>query len=477
MTRLTGNLNIYNNPSWPPRNNSLILIQKKQGEFIYIGKVIAILTDSDTCVVSLLNDKHYKSDMISGLTSGVTFGSVGNMVVAKNDMWNYVNVDKMKKILKMTSGSVKNIEDVISKKFMKKYEDDDITPPEANKCVFDDDVPDDDLYLKKEDKEISNLFTDSKANVKISTTGKDESIDAADKTYLLNKLKEKESIKPTDTLYASSEIGSKTLLSDDDINGDGHKIISLLTDRFKNKVVGAENNKRYPFKSLRFAIYGGYVHVARSDVELEDKITTTNVPGLETFGFQYDKPIQYDVLKYALFNTTTTDKTRDSENIKKEITKIFAQEYQICLQPKPNYQYWTIKRLIMAWFADDRLNNNIRKFKILINQYRANPKKRYNKMFGLLPSIVVYPKYGSTSTKTVLEQLSKTYAFYPTLRWDCSYPTYFTKFTDLIWFTNGNIDLKMYYRRIERESEKIKNKSFTKSFESVVNADKIVNDI
>jgi hypothetical protein len=58
------------------------------------------------------------------------------------------------------------------------------------------------------------------------------------------------------------------------------------------------------------------------------------------------------------------------------------QEYLIALQPEPKYQIWVVKRLIMAWYADVDLQNNIRKIKILINQWRARSDQEFNKKNG-----------------------------------------------------------------------------------------------
>jgi hypothetical protein len=104
----------------------------------------------------------------------------------------------------------------------------------------------------------------------------------------------------------------------------------------------------------------------------------------------------------------------------------------------------------MCWYADEELQNNIRKIKVLINQWRAKNNKAYNQKNGTLPSIVVYPRYGKKSAKLVISKLSQYFLLYNSIGWECSKPIYFVKINNLMWYTNGSIDLKMYFKKSKK---------------------------
>lgn len=99
------------------------------------------------------------------------------------------------------------------------------------------------------------------------------------------------------------------------------------------------------------------------------------------------------------------------------------------------------------WFADEILEKNIRKIKILINQWRIRGDKNFNIENGILPSIVIYPRYGKKSAKVVLEKISHYFLLYQNIAYE-SDPTYFIKVNNLVYYTNGNIDLKLYFKKV-----------------------------
>jgi hypothetical protein len=146
--------------------------------------------------------------------------------------------------------------------------------------------------------------------------------------------------------------------------------------------------------------------------------------------------------------------------------RIFSQEYLVSLQPEPQYQMWTLKRLLKMWYADDILEKNIRKIKILINQWRARGDKNFNVVNGVLPSIVIYPRYGKKSAKIVLEKVAHYFLLYQNISWQQSQPSYFIKVNNLVWYTNGNLDLKLYFKKVLKD---FKGTSVNSSFDSYMN--------
>ena len=111
----------------------------------------------------------------------------------------------------------------------------------------------------------------------------------------------------------------------------------------------------------------------------------------------------------------------------------------------------------MLWYGDKQIEKNIRKIKILINQYRADPTIDYNKTNGILPSIVIFLKYGTENARLMLSKLEYYFAPYidengPNKKidvyWRESEPTYFQKKNNLIYHTNGASDLDMHINRL-----------------------------
>ena len=72
-----------------------------------------------------------------------------------------------------------------------------------------------------------------------------------------------------------------------------------------------------------------------------------------------------------------------------EVEKILSQEYLLCMHPEPKYLMFALKRLIIAWYSDNLLTENIRKIKVLINQWRAKPDESFNNRYGIMPMIVI----------------------------------------------------------------------------------------
>lgn len=132
-----------------------------------------------------------------------------------------------------------------------------------------------------------------------------------------------------------------------------------------------------------------------------------------------------------------------------EAELILSQEYIIALTPEPRYQLWCVVRLIKLWFGDIDLQNNIRKIKLIVNQWRTRADQRYNKQNGIRFSIGIYPRYGKKSASIVLKKVMYYFSLYfQAVGWKNNPPSYFKIMNDLVSYTNGSQSLKLYYRRI-----------------------------
>lgn len=58
----------------------------------------------------------------------------------------------------------------------------------------------------------------------------------------------------------------------------------------------------------------------------------------------------------------------------------------------------------------------------------------------------MYPKYGKESAQIVVKKLNQYFGLYNQIAWTSTKPSYFIRNTDLIYYTNGSIDLKLYYK-------------------------------
>ena len=112
----------------------------------------------------------------------------------------------------------------------------------------------------------------------------------------------------------------------------------------------------------------------------------------------------------------------------------------------------------MIWYSDPELFNIIRKIKLLINHYRADAKKDYNDINGILPMIVIYPRYGIDNARILLSKLEYYFSLYMEDNYNKNYPnifmmnskpTYFLKKNNLLYYTNGSINLNMFIRELE----------------------------
>lgn len=212
------------------------------------------------------------------------------------------------------------------------------------------------------------------------------------------------------------------------------------------------------FGYLKFKISGGYIIIENENYDIENTtrtITKELIPNLKIFASQYGNPINYKILSSVILENKTPLQLQSSRDTVLEALNILAQDYYICLQPRPEYLLWTLTRLILCWYSDPELNDNIFKIKVLINLYRARGIKEFNQDTGVQPVILIIPKYGRQRALKILSQLSYYFFPYKNVGWKDSNPSYFNKSDDLIHYTNGSIDLKKYIQYLIKSKNKI----------------------
>ena len=212
------------------------------------------------------------------------------------------------------------------------------------------------------------------------------------------------------------------------------------------------------FDFLTFSIVGGNIEITNNTLGNDFKIITPElVPGLKYLTYQYSKPINYEILStIVLKNKTPDDIIINSDEIN-EALKIMSQEYIVCLQPKVEALLWVICRLIISWYADPTLFSNIGKIKILINLFRARGLKEFNKDQGTIPIIQIFPNYGKKNATRVMSHLSYFFFPYKKIGWETSKPSFFDRIDNLMYYTNGSLELKKYVQYLLRTRSEFNN--------------------
>lgn len=441
--------------NWPPKLNTIVQVNCKKTGTVFIGKVIMMLEKG--AILKLINNKTHV-DIILKDKYGIT--DKGLFLLEQSYNWSYYFG---------TDSEIENKVNIAFEKFRKGGCTEKCTPTKhVNTCTapkkldskcLSKDVYDDTVLMKevsKENTDLEYLFTDEKLEDDKFTCKKKETV-----SYDVNKIKENlksERIDQEDIGIATSKKLSydSIITSRGDEHSEARRImewLNLKLDQFNIKVYMKTHN--------------GYIHIIRENCDYTSVVTKSLIPDLRFFEWQYDRPIDYNTLKNVLFRNSYQKKIkRDMEQLQ-EAKKILSLEYLIAFQPEPQYQLWCMLRLILCWLSDDILLQNIRKMKILINQYRSRPDQAYNKEFGVLPSIIVYPKYGGSSAKKVMATLIEKFAFYKRIGWDSSNPTYFIQVDKLIYYTNGLNDLKLYFRNVLNESGNSKNEVFDDTYTKI----------
>lgn len=470
--KIQGSLHKSENPKWPPTLGSLVLVDHPNyRNNLFVGTVHQYLPNVSGAIIVLLNNKHHNEISLEQQNILPVGSSTGMLMLLPNvHGWKYADIKKFNKIFgkcftKMTSPTVQ-AELTINPT----YEDPVIS--KEGKCGGDDGVKDTSLLNEKGELQMEDLFREKEINQQLySSTEKFSAPEKKIKEWLLAKIENNETISQEESkIIVNKNIAVRNVIDakDDEVN-EGKKIMAWI----KQNMLSDTQFKI--FDGLKMGIFGGYVHFSRRGIKVDDVINEEDVPDLKYFKWQYNIPIDYDTLKYILFQSDFQQKIKRDVEEQREAERIFSQEYLIALQPEPQYQMWVVKRLIMCWFADEELQVHIRKIKVIINQYRSRSDVEFNQKYGVLPSIVVYPRYGTVSARKVLSKILHYFALYQNISWGCSQPSYFIKVNDLVWYTNGSIDLKLYFTKaIGSFDGKTSNKSFNKYFSEILGSEKLL---
>ena len=212
------------------------------------------------------------------------------------------------------------------------------------------------------------------------------------------------------------------------------------------------------FDFLDFKIVGGYIEISNINLTNDFRVITPElVPNLIELSFQYLKSIDYNILTSIVLENKTSNDVEINKTMVDEALKILAQEYLICFQPKVEVLLWTICRIILSWFSDPGLYDNICKIKILVNLFRARGTKEFNRDNGILPIIMIVPKYGKKIATKVLSHLSYFFFPYKKLGLETSKPSWFDSIDHLMYYTNGSLELKKYIKFLFNAHNKFTN--------------------
>ena len=487
-----------NKRSWPPELNKYIIVHTQSPDKqIYIGLSKKILDNNEGALIHLVKKSEYLNkkviDYIDSKDDPNNF-----MLVYEADTWDYINQTQIIEILSGNNSSyivdagmgpekkhelmydnIHSSNVTINNKYYPLSVDDPKINVPLNEIINSQDM-DDFEFVRKD---LENLpLADTTINdnpINIDIKFQKELLNILE-DYAITDPNKPSDIppstnpnKPIDIPITDSRMISQFINNEDTLKLESEKIIRYFKENaFHLSGANQENNEDKFYKMLYFIYYNGYVHIFRKDVPLKEIIThqllkdTSDNPKLKILGLaEYDIPIRHNVLKYILFQNEIQKNMNVDQQLLIEAELVLSQEYIIALTPEPRYQIWCIIRLIKLWYADTELQNNIRKIKLLVNQYRARVDKKYNIHNGIRFSIGVYPRYGKASATIVLKKIMYYFSLYfQAVGWNGNPPSYFKVVNNLVSYTNCDQTLKLYYRRIAKangESNNVFSKNYT----------------
>ncbi|ATZ80713.1 hypothetical protein BMW23_0667 [Bodo saltans virus] len=479
----------YNRP-FPPTINSLILINHPQhDDNLFLGFVYKYLWDEEACLIILLNNlEHHEPKLVEHKLVDNEQSAKGVFILLKSYAWKYVNISKLAKELNKGEDDINNF--IIKRKTQFEMQtvlhDYPITRLDLmsygiykNKekldkkdCDMDDGIKDESLLTTNGELQLDHLFRERDLHM-YDPNEEFAPVDEDIKMHLKKKLRLAERVNDNEMkIIVNKNIAVRNIIEsiDDEIN-EGNKIIAWVKQNMSNVVTDGIKI----FGDLKFAIHNGYVHIGRKGINVSDKITHDLVGKLSYLQWQYNIPIDYDTLKYMLFQNDYQKKLLHDKTQRIEVEKILSQEYLLIMQPQPKFLMYTLKRLLMVWYCDDLLTKHIRKIKILINQWRAKSDERFNQQYGVMPMVVIYPRYGKDSARICMTKIADYFLLYNNIAWDCSEPSYAIKVNDLLYYTNGHLDLKLYFRRVVKDySGTVKNNSFDDEMKKMIGSENLL---
>lgn len=434
---------------WPPKIDKYITIQQPTTNETYVGIVREYIWNKTACVIQLNDNYNYTE---TTLKDEKRYNNGKNHIILLPIYnWQYVN----------------NNHPTI------KYEKNPIIQQHNKHKKEENEIITNEMKLETNNPYYKPLLSSNGMNFSILTFeqeieneyGKRIELARELQQVIQTKLERFEKIKETDIRNIVNEsiaINNLIIGSDDEIN-EGNKIIKQI-----NKF------SRGLFEDIEMLIHEGYVIIMRRGTNIANNVITKElVSNLKHLSWQYGKQINHDILKYIIFQNEY-QKQINKEQLE-EAENILKTEYVIGLQCKSKYLLWCLKRLVMIWYSETELGNIILKIKVLINQYRANKQNTYNIKNGILPMILIYPRYGEENIKKLLSKLeyyfslyvndqhSETMVYIPN-----STPSYFLKQNNMIYYTNGSIDLKMYIHETKKDNTEISGDNIIKQLSTKI---------
>jgi len=481
---------------WPPLEWKPVKI-KYDGKILY-GISIVLINNSTSCIVMLINNldfvdpvfvrnKIYQAEQIKKKFSNPLF------LLSPSHIWTYVDSHEFMAVFydntRYSDDKVLKLLNNGYSVFVNKFIDQDYQS--ANNAV-------DHKYTKAKAYNNQHYSCDGSSkltlNYLLNDSGPnlnnvDFSVNLNDNDKILNESDQstKDTVKKhlynngkpdkTELYYPMNQtVTLKHLIeSKEDYVNEGKKLLNNIKKMLINKKI-IDNVDVYSTINFYSKIINGYIYFYKGNDCTKDYITKSLIGNdLKFFSWQFGIPINYNVLKHSLFSNTFQANIEDDNILRKEAELILAQEYLISIQPQPIYLLWCLIRFLQAWESVDYLKNNIRMVKVLINQYRSRGDLEYNIQNGVLPSIIIYPKYGYVHAKNILTELNKLFGLYVGFGWSCSHPSYFIKLNNLIYYTNGAIDLKLYYRNVLKHSNNsLVNRTFNRNYTVFKNGESII---
>lgn len=492
MHRIPGSLDPNKNPSWPPKVGKYIIAHSDTIDYIFFGKIIKVVEEDKCMIINLVDGFEYpnQDNRIKQYISS-SQDPKKYMIVLESDGWKYVSDKAIHNAINNGENYKQNDNEFIyddirsrpstlSNKFYHEASNDPEGDPNTKVSLHDlvasQDLDDfsflqDEKYknelplisttmsiIEEDEEHRSNRIVLLKMLEGNDVSSSDKNIDES--TLEMN-------TKPQDILIADESMITKFINNTNTLQKESDKIQEQLEKTFKL------SNENSFYETLYFTYYNGYLHIFRKDIPLEEWITHSLLdddehnPKLKILGpGEYDRPIRHQVLKHILFQSELQKTINIDQRLLSEAELVLSQEYIIALTPEPRYQIWCCIRLIKLWYADIDLQNNIRKIKLLINQYRARVDKKYNIKNGIQFSIGVYPRYGKKSASIVFKKIMYHFSLYfQAIGWKNNPPSYFKVVNDLVSYTNCSQALKLYYRRITQTRAKCqKNSIFSNNF-------------
>lgn len=499
-----------------PIVNDYILINNK-----HIGVIHKIIWNYNGYIVKLDTDNNYEDKTLKQYNLlGEMKNIKGYMLVTPNDKINKIDLNNIPRLIELLgSGGVNNIINKINLKYKKFINDLNLNSKSSinkdmsinknldqinrewewerererevefnniykpNKFdIYRKQAGQEDDYIKYIEKIISDLFiTDTNIrwdenfyigvgtidDIKSINVLGEENINEIIKPVLVSVLEKFNQIEPEQIYEFENTLMYKHLIYDENIDtiSLGKELIGLIKDTLitLQKSIQFDDGEKLLsttnlFDFLNFKIVGGYIEIVNINSTIDTRIITPElVPNLKELTFQYSKPIDYNILLPIVLENKTSSDVVINKSMIEEALKILSQEYILCFQPNVDVLLWTIARIILCWYVDPKLNDNIYKIKILINLFRSRGDKEFNKDQGVLPIIQIIPNYGKKNALQVLSHLSYFFFPYKKLGSRNSNPTWFDSIDNLMYYTNGSLELKKYIKYLINTGSKFSN--------------------